>query len=63
MATVTQRVIDRIYSPPLGTIREAGPGVEFIVFRSATQRNDWPRIWEALGVAYVRGATVGLRGD
>ncbi|MFE1425385.1 hypothetical protein ACFW6C_07435 [Streptomyces fungicidicus] len=60
---MTQRIVDRIYSPPLGTIREAGPGAEFIVFRSATQRADWPRIWEALGVAYVRGATVTMRRD
>ncbi|MFI0211995.1 hypothetical protein ACH4OV_25405 [Streptomyces diastaticus] len=45
-------------APALGDLRAAGRGDEVVVHRPATARSDWPRIWDAVGVALVRGAVV-----
>lgn len=51
-------------APALGDLRAAGRGDEIHVRAEATERKDWCRYWEALGVAWARGATVVLmRGD
>ncbi|MFD5308160.1 hypothetical protein [Streptomyces ardesiacus] len=46
--------------PALGDIRDMGPEDHVVVHPDTAGRTDWPRIWEALGVAYVRGASVSL---
>ncbi|AUG87132.1 hypothetical protein HOS57_gp37 [Streptomyces phage AbbeyMikolon] len=38
-----------------------GSGDHVEVHPSATGRLDWPRIWDALGTAFVRGASVSLQ--
>ncbi|MCY0926256.1 hypothetical protein OTB20_08555 [Streptomyces sp. H27-H1] len=45
-------------APALGDVRSAGPGDLIYIRRAATSRKDWPRYWEAAGVALARGAFV-----
>ena len=47
---------DRV--PALGDIRKAGAGDWIYVSRLAPSHADWPRIWDALGVAFARGARI-----
>lgn len=51
-------LIDAANAPALGDIRGAGPDDLIYVGRSATERKDWARYWEAVGVALARGAFV-----
>ncbi|WP_425837426.1 hypothetical protein [Streptomyces fractus] len=51
-------VIDEAMSPALGDVRGAGPGDLIYVRRGATSRKDFPKYWEAVGVARKRGAHV-----
>lgn len=53
-------VIDAAMAPAIGDIRSAGPGDVVHIRRSATQRGDWPRYWEAAGIAFARGAVVSI---
>lgn len=50
--------IDSSTAPALGDIRGLGEGDWIYVHDSAAERVDWPRYWEAIGVAFVRGARV-----
>lgn len=43
-------------APALGDIRQMGEGDVIAIHRSALSRRDWPRYWEAIGVAFSRGA-------
>ena len=52
--TMTQ--IDVAMAPALGDIRELGEGDWIYIGNSATSREDWPRLWAAVGVAFTRGA-------
>ncbi|MGW1828863.1 hypothetical protein ACWCO0_09525 [Streptomyces tubercidicus] len=54
----TIHTITDAMAPAIGTIRDAGPDDLIYVLRSATSRKDWPRYWDALGVAFARGAFV-----
>jgi hypothetical protein len=47
-------------SPPPGTLAAAGQGDTIIVRYSATRREDWAAIAQAVMTAYVRGASVTL---
>ena len=59
---MTTHVIDDAMSPALGDIRHAGPGDDIYVRPAATVRKDFPKLWEAVGVALARGAAVyGMR--
>ncbi|MFG2292020.1 hypothetical protein [Streptomyces sp. NPDC048603] len=51
-------VIDDADAPALGDIRDAGPADCIYIRAAATSRRDWPRYWEAAGVALKRGAFV-----
>lgn len=51
-------VIDDATAPALGDVRDAGPGDLIYVRPAATSRRDFPRYWEAAGVALARGAQV-----
>lgn len=51
-------VIDDAMSPALGDIRDAGPGDLIYIRPAATSRRDFPKYWEAAGVALARGAQV-----
>jgi hypothetical protein len=53
-------VIESVNAPATGDIRAAGPDDLIYVRRDATTRKDWPRYWDALGVAWTRGAHVTL---
>lgn len=53
-------LVDDANAPATGDLRIAGPGDQIYVRRAATSRRDWPRIWDALGVAWCRGADVYL---
>ncbi|MCM2391746.1 hypothetical protein [Streptomyces albipurpureus] len=50
--------IEDANAPALGDLRNAGPDDCVYVFHSATSRKDWPKYWEAVGVAFSRGAFV-----
>ncbi|MEV7250252.1 hypothetical protein ACFUEM_08730 [Streptomyces anulatus] len=50
--------IDAANAPALGDIRAAGEEAVIRVRRSATERKDFAKYWEAVGVALVRGAVV-----
>ncbi|MFE0326298.1 hypothetical protein ACFW08_05715 [Streptomyces sp. NPDC058960] len=50
--------IDAAMSPALGDIRAAGEGDLIYIRPEATTRRDFPKIWEAVGVALARGAFV-----
>ncbi|MFE5828702.1 hypothetical protein ACFQ8W_00275 [Streptomyces sp. NPDC056508] len=52
------RLIDDAMSPALGDIRGAGPDDVFYIRPAATARSDFPKVWEAVGVALARGAQV-----
>ncbi len=45
-------------APALGDIRSLGRGDAVVVYRAATERRDWARYWEAVGVAVSRGAVL-----
>lgn len=51
-------LVDDAMAPATGDLRTAGPGDQIYVRRAATSRRDWPRYWDALGVAFSRGADV-----
>ncbi|WDM17658.1 hypothetical protein J3S85_37720 [Streptomyces lavenduligriseus] len=51
-------VIDSAMAPALGDIRAAGEGDVIYIRPDATSRKDFPRYWEAVGAALVRGAQV-----
>jgi len=50
--------IDAAHAPALGDIRMAGDEAVIRVRRSATERKDFAKYWEAVGVALKRGAVV-----
>jgi hypothetical protein len=50
--------IDVAHAPALGDIRTAGDEAVIRVRRSATERKDFAKYWEAIGVALKRGAVV-----
>ncbi|GAA0641500.1 hypothetical protein GCM10009548_02150 [Streptomyces malaysiensis subsp. malaysiensis] len=50
--------IDAANAPSLGDIRIAGPDDLIYVMPTAVERKDFPKYWEAIGVAKVRGALV-----
>lgn len=45
-------------APALGDVRSAGPGDLVYILPDATTRKDFPKYWEAVGVALSRGAQV-----
>jgi hypothetical protein len=51
-------VIESANAPALGDVRDCGPGDLIYIRPDATTRKDWPRYWEAAGVALARGAFV-----
>jgi hypothetical protein len=51
-------VIESAGAPALGDVRDCGPGDLIYIRPDATRRKDWPRYWEAAGVALARGAFV-----
>lgn len=55
---MTVRLIDDAMSPALGDIRAAGPDDLIYIRPAATTRKDFPKLWEAAGVALARGAQV-----
>lgn len=55
---MTLRLVDDTTAPALGDIRDAGPGDRICIRSAATRRPDFPKIWEAAGVALTRGADV-----
>lgn len=54
----TIHLIDDANAPALGDIRDAGPDDCIYIRVAATGRKDWPKYWEAAGVALARGAFV-----
>ena len=53
-------VIDDAMAPALGDVRDAGPGDCIYIRPAATSRKDFPKYWEAVGVALTRGALVSV---
>jgi hypothetical protein len=53
-------VIDDASAPALGDVRDAGPGDLVYIRPAATTRKDFPKYWEAAGVALARGAQVSV---
>jgi len=51
-------VIDDANAPALGDIRAAGDGDLIYIRPAATTRKDFPKYWEAAGVALAKGAQV-----
>jgi hypothetical protein len=51
-------VIESAGAPALGDVRNCGPDECIYIRPDATTRKDWPRYWEAAGVALKRGAFV-----
>ncbi|MET9480974.1 hypothetical protein [Streptomyces sp. NPDC006638] len=51
-------VIDDVSAPALGDIRCAGPGDLIYIRPAAISRKDFPKYWEAAGIALTRGALV-----
>ncbi|MER7922144.1 hypothetical protein ABTY96_03235 [Streptomyces sp. NPDC096057] len=51
-------VIESANAPALGDVRSAGPGDLIYIRPDATTRRDFPKFWEAAGVAFARGAQV-----
>ncbi len=47
-------------APALGDIRAAGRDAVVYVSPRMTERDEWPRYWDAVGVAFARGARVFL---
>jgi hypothetical protein len=61
---VTCYIVTDRSAPALGDLRTAGPGDLIDIYPDATSRRDFPKVWEAVGVALVRGAEVCLlRGE
>ncbi|CAM5405150.1 hypothetical protein ACTFBT_01085 [Streptomyces microflavus] len=50
--------VDAANAPALGDIRAAGDEAVIRVRRNATEREDFVKYWEAVGVAFMRGAVV-----
>lgn len=50
--------IDAANAPALGDIRAAGDEATIRIRRSATERKDFAKYWEAVGIAFKRGAVV-----
>ncbi|MFB7188434.1 hypothetical protein ACFCZT_24695 [Streptomyces sp. NPDC056230] len=57
---MTTHIITATSAPALGDIRQAGAGDWVVVRRSATERKDFAKCWEAAGVAFRRGARVSV---
>lgn len=55
---MTQRRITNANAPPMGDIRAMGAGDTLWIGPDATQRKDWARYVDAIGVAITRGAEV-----
>ncbi|MEW1551395.1 hypothetical protein [Streptomyces tsukubensis] len=55
---MTLYTVDRNIAPALGDIRSAGPEDCIYVLAEVALRADFPKIWEAAGVALARGAFV-----
>ncbi|MFE6518849.1 hypothetical protein [Streptomyces sp. NPDC057748] len=55
---MTTHVITATSAPSLGDVRQAGAGDWVVVRRSAVGRKDFAKYWEAVGVAFKRGAVV-----
>lgn len=53
-------VITEAMAPALGDIRAAGPGDWIYLHRDAVKRSDFPKVWESIGVALVRGARLSV---
>jgi hypothetical protein len=53
-------VIDDANAPALGDVRDAGPGDLIYIRPAATSRRDFPKYWEAVGIAFKRGAFVSV---
>lgn len=58
---MTIHIITATSAPALGDIRRAGVGDWVVVRRSATERKDFAKYWEAVVVALKRGAVVDVR--
>ncbi|MYY03091.1 MULTISPECIES: hypothetical protein [unclassified Streptomyces] len=58
---MTIHTIDAANAPALGDVRAAGKDDVIRVRRSAAERKDFAKYWEAVGVAFVRGAVVDVR--
>lgn len=56
--TRTIHTIGAANAPALGDVRAAGPGDLVYILPDATSRKDFPKLWEAAGVALARGAQV-----
>ncbi|KUN16548.1 hypothetical protein AQJ23_44960 [Streptomyces antibioticus] len=54
----TLHLIDSANAPALGDVRAAGEGDCIYIRPDATSRKDFPKYWEAVGVALGRGALV-----
>lgn len=52
------RIVTEDQTPALGDIRLMRSGDVLVLHPGATDRMDWPRIWDAAGVAFTRGATI-----
>lgn len=55
---MTRFIIAPTVAPALGDLRHAGPTDDVYVRPEASTRKDWPKLWEAVGVALARGAAV-----
>lgn len=55
---MTIHLIDDANAPALGDVRDAGPDDCIYIRPAATTRKDFPKYWEAVGVAMKRGALV-----
>ncbi|WP_328967926.1 hypothetical protein [Streptomyces sp. NBC_00239] len=51
-------VIELANAPALGDVRACGPDDSIYIRPDATTRKDWPKYWDAAGVALARGAFV-----
>ncbi|MFF1684471.1 MULTISPECIES: hypothetical protein [unclassified Streptomyces] len=51
-------LVDAATAPALGDVRDAGAGDLVYIRHAATSRRDFPKYWEAAGVALSRGANV-----
>jgi len=51
-------VISKESAPAIGDIRSCGPGDTIVLRDGATERKDFPRVVDAIGVAITRGADV-----
>lgn len=53
-------VITEGMAPAYGDIRAAGEGDWIYFHPDAAKRSDFPKVWEALGVAMARGANLSV---